>query len=642
MKKTYCIILYIIILFSFVSTEVFAQAKKMPAKILKNNITAKKIDVLNSSYPETNLSITPDGKYLFFMSENPSTWSTKNYNGIGRYDGDIWYSQKADGNWQKPKNLGRTINTPQGEDEPNVSPDGQTVYFQSWRTDWRTTGGPYYKAELSGSNWRNLQGLNSGITEFFKSKDPNNSGGLATDGATFSPDGKKFIVAFGKNYNDNMDLYMSKKDSRGNWSDFKKISLNTSGNERCPFLAADGKTLYFASNGYDGFGKLDIYKTTLNDDGTCGEVLNIGEPFNTKDDDYGFVLTASGNEAYFVRNGDIYYADLKKSTEDLKPNPMVILSGVVRDSLTGKPIESTVKIKDMSNNQDIATSRSNSNSGEYSVVLPVGKKYMQIVTKKGYNDFSRTFSIPEAATVKELKYDVNLLAAGAVVQTIENKPVITQDSIPVKKDPEIKIIRDTASIIKPKKDTVVPVITPVRINDSLEYCKNKFYLYHNFSVGFTGSIPLSYGLKVEYDYRNFGIALGALHFPQIGELDETKPGEEYKDDNFSNLFLLAFTYHFPINCKFYPLIGVYGGMQFREWKKDVGSPIKKDIQSGNYIAKHYGAAIGLKYFLNPVFYLEGSLGFGTNSVHSQPSGDLIRWDSQILAWLGICCNFQLK
>jgi hypothetical protein len=642
MKKTFCTILYIIILFSFVFTEVFAQAKKMPAKILKNSITVKKIDVLNSSYPETNLSITPDGKYLFFMSENPSTWSTKNYNGIGRYDGDIWYSQKVGGNWQKPKNLGRTINTPQGEDEPNVSPDGQTVYFQSWRTDWRTTGGPYYKAELSGSNWRNLQGLNSGITEFFKSKDPNNSGGLATDGATFSPDGKKFIVAFGKNYNDNMDLYISKKDSKGNWSDFKKISLNTAGNERCPFLAADGKTLYFASNGYDGFGKLDIYKTTLNDDGTCGEVLNIGEPFNTKDDDYGFVLTASGNEAYFVRNGDIYYADLKKSTEDLKPNPMVILSGIVRDSLTGKPIEATVKIKDMGSNQDVATSRSNSNSGEYSVVLPVGKKYMQIVTKKSYNDFSRTFSIPEAAPVKELKYDVNLLAAGTVVQPIDNKHVVTRDTIPAKKDPEIKTIRDTASVVKQKKDTVSSDTNLVHTVEEQSKCTDLFYRYQSVSFGLTGSIPLSYGLKIEYDYRNFGFAIGALHFPRIGELDETKPDEELKSDNYSNLILLAISYHLPINCRLYSLIGLYGGFQFREWKKDIGSPGRKDVRNGSYCANHFGEAMGLKYFVTPDFYLEGSLGFGTNSVHSQPSGDIIRWDFQILAWLGICYYLQTK
>lgn len=69
--------------------------------------------------------------------------------------------------------------------------------------------------------------------------------------------------------------------------------------ERSIFIAADGKTVYFGSSGYGGFGGLDIFKTTLYDDDSFGEITNIGAPFNTKEHDFGFIIGALGNEVFF-------------------------------------------------------------------------------------------------------------------------------------------------------------------------------------------------------------------------------------------------------------------------------------------------------------------------------------------------------
>ncbi|HAI76603.1 MAG TPA: hypothetical protein DCM08_10180, partial [Microscillaceae bacterium] len=45
-------------------------AQFVPPRILKHDVVpqTRKVDILNSRYRETNLSISPDGKYLFFMS----------------------------------------------------------------------------------------------------------------------------------------------------------------------------------------------------------------------------------------------------------------------------------------------------------------------------------------------------------------------------------------------------------------------------------------------------------------------------------------------------------------------------------------------------------------------------------------------
>lgn len=83
-------------------------------------------DVIN--YPDAARStsdpaILGDGRTLFFSSDRPG--------GFGRMD--LWVSQRIDGEWTLPVNLGPTINTEYGESEPSLTADGQTLYFTSDR-----------------------------------------------------------------------------------------------------------------------------------------------------------------------------------------------------------------------------------------------------------------------------------------------------------------------------------------------------------------------------------------------------------------------------------------------------------------------------------------------------------------------------
>jgi OmpA-OmpF porin, OOP family len=77
---------------------------------------------VNSIYWEAFGFITPDGRTMYFSSNRPG----------GEGDLDIWVSERAaDGSWERPVNLGNTINTPYDENTPYFDPETNALLFSS-------------------------------------------------------------------------------------------------------------------------------------------------------------------------------------------------------------------------------------------------------------------------------------------------------------------------------------------------------------------------------------------------------------------------------------------------------------------------------------------------------------------------------
>lgn len=382
---------------------------KIPTLKFKGNVTITRLNQINTSFQEANLSLTPDGKRMYFLSDRGGQAWSRRPDSTERFDGDIWTSERINGEWQSAQCLDATVNTGRGEDEPNIMPDGQTVIFQSWQPGWQDNGGPYYSATLKGNMWEKPLGLGGGINLFFTQMRKQTQDLYGTDGAAFSANGKLFVVACGPDYDGAMDLYFSRKVGKAGWLYCQKLDISTDGNERSVFLAADGKTLYFASDGLGGFGGLDIFKATLSDDGKVTNVVNIGEPFNTKANDYGFVVSAKGDEAYFVRNGDIYMAKLTSAMDALKPLPVSILTGTVRNKTTGAPVQAKIVLRPVNASLDSEADELSSHAdGTYSAVLNVGKTYRQIISAPGFKEVERTISVPASKQSSALQIDITL------------------------------------------------------------------------------------------------------------------------------------------------------------------------------------------------------------------------------------------
>ncbi|WNJ16752.1 VWA domain-containing protein [Pontibacter sp. G13] len=391
----------------------------------QGKITLQRLDILNSSSRETNLSISPDGSTLFFMSlRGLQPWSQLSmiFDGDSVYDGDIWMAERIGDKWRRPICLPSGINTPAGEDEPNISPNGNTIYYQSWYYGWDLNGGPYYQAQRSGREWGVRRGMGGGITEFFKTLP-------ATDGMSISYDESKFLVAAGPDYDANMDIYLSQKIS-GIWSYCRRLPFNTPADERSVFIAGDGKTIYFASEGYGGFGGLDIFKTTLNPDGTTGPVVNLGEPFNSSRDDYGLILTANGEEAYFIRDGDIFYANLKDADPEARPAPVeatLALVGSIRDSLTWKGLAAEMILFDARTKRVIKKIATNA-SGRYSVELANRDQIIdQVIIVEGYRKVRKRISIEKVYADDQVTSNILI---GPVRPDAPAEPIAEAEPIP--------------------------------------------------------------------------------------------------------------------------------------------------------------------------------------------------------------------
>ena len=105
------------------------------AAIKKNGNYSKQQELIPPSSTgnyDTSPQLSPDGNILFFSSDD-------------RYDGyggsDIYYSVKKDANWSTPKNLGPVVNSSQSDGFPSFSPDGKYFYFSSNRGDLKDANG---------------------------------------------------------------------------------------------------------------------------------------------------------------------------------------------------------------------------------------------------------------------------------------------------------------------------------------------------------------------------------------------------------------------------------------------------------------------------------------------------------------------
>ena len=335
---------------------------------------------------------------------------------------DIYMTEKDGDKWATPTPI-KKINTKAYDASISLSPDGQTMYI--YRNP--PGNGDIFVCHLEGKNWTSPKAVEG----------PVNTKSYETT-VSISPDGKRLFFTSDREggYGDT-DIYMSELvESDGDkekWGEPVNLGpqINTPYGDDAPFIHADGRTLYFSSQGHKAcMGGFDIYSTVQAEDGTWSKPENLGYPINTPDNDIYFVLSADKKSGYYAsaKEGgygekDIYKIIMpeekpavvveEEEEEEEAPAPVVvnaltILKGVVTDAKTMKPLEAEIKVIDNDKNQVVSTFKSNSATGRFLVSLPSGRNYGVEVERTGYLFKSLNVNIPKSEGYQEIVQDVAL------------------------------------------------------------------------------------------------------------------------------------------------------------------------------------------------------------------------------------------
>lgn len=357
---------------------------------------------VNSVYDDLGPHITADGKMLLFGREH----SPDNLG--GKEDGeDIWMTTTKDGvAWSKSENMGTAINDKNANNLAAISADNNMLLF------CKTDGFQVRKKEEEG--WSEPTYLNVK----FKNESKNMEGNLSPDGKAilFTSKLKQNLFYNPDAENKEKDIYVTVHDEQGNWLDPINMGekINTEGDEISPFLAADGRTLYFASNGRPGYGSYDIYMSKRNGNSWTdwSEPVNLGPEINTTGFDAYYTLAASADYAYMVSDrNSLGLSDLVriKLPEAVKPDPVVLLLGRTLNAKTKEPIKTEILFEDLSTQKEIGEAISDPKTGSYRIALPNGKNYGIRAQAKGYLSVNENLELASVVQYKEIEKDLFLI-----------------------------------------------------------------------------------------------------------------------------------------------------------------------------------------------------------------------------------------
>lgn len=367
---------------------------------------------------------------------------------------DIFISVKEGGKWTFAKNIGPPVNTPTHNATLALSADGKLLFVY---TDEIGNGDILLSERQPDGSWSEPEPLPGIINSSYKES-----------AITISKDEKTIYFTsdrpggFGGS-----DLYTATKDSGGEWTRVKNLGpkVNTMFDEEGPFIDYDQVTLFFSSEGHNGMGGHDVYKTTLDaKTGEWSEPENLGYPINTPDHDLYFIASHDSKRAYyssFREDGmgyqDIYLITIPEGLKDPMPvakdtakaitsvdpvtpvkdqnpvtqdvkkepqKPLIPLRYIVRvvDSQDGKPLNAKVRMQGSQDNVIVKSTENGPGVLEFEISSTTVKDYRLSVEADGYAFQNQIIRIGPASTDKQTlqkKIEMTRLSVG-VTKVLRN------------------------------------------------------------------------------------------------------------------------------------------------------------------------------------------------------------------------------
>lgn len=328
---------------------------------------------LNSEFSDYGTSFFGN-KLVFTSNRNTDRNPKEVFKWTNQPFSDIYISDiKSDSTLMEPKLFERKVNSKFNESTPVFTKDGLTMYFtrsnflkgKRRRDRQGITLLKIFKATFKDGKWKN-------ITEL-----PFNSDQYSIAHPALSIDEKTLYFAsdmpgtIGQS-----DLFKVSINEDGSYSNPENLGekINTEGRETFPFVSTDNE-LYYASDGRPGLGGLDIYVTNIIQNKNSYEVLNIGSPVNGANDDFAFVIDKN-RKGFFSSNreGGKGYDDIYRFIETKRIMFEQILKGIVIDKKTRGSLVGT-KISLYDEKFNLLKESTTDDKAEYDFIVEIGKTY---------------------------------------------------------------------------------------------------------------------------------------------------------------------------------------------------------------------------------------------------------------------------
>lgn len=313
-------------------------------------------------FPHYAPVLSPDGSLLLYSEVG-------NHANFGRTDlADIWICQYLSENkWSRPVNVGMPINSDQNDQCLAINLDENELYLL---LEDETGKKSIAQSKLSSRSWSTPQNM---LIEPWDTAFQIQHGFVSNDGQTLL-----LCLSHPDSSRRRSDIYVAQREGDLQWKNLQNLGpiINTPGQERSAFLAADGQTLYFSTNGRLGFGGLDLYmsRRAANSWTEWSTPVNLGSNFNSEHDEWGFYTSVIGERAWWTRTEARIPRILSANVSlSLRAQAVILVKGQVYLPQSKNPASNvTVSLNyfDPQRNTRVLRQGISNQQGKYQLLLP--------------------------------------------------------------------------------------------------------------------------------------------------------------------------------------------------------------------------------------------------------------------------------
>ena len=385
-----------------------------PVELKVRNLGPK----VNSKYDDHSPMLPADESFLIFTSRRASSYSQLMPD--GQYEERIYIARMTGDSFSKAEILKKDLFRKPGHTAGvGLSADGTELLI--YRND--INGKNIYMSRFDSTTW----------TEPVKMPAPINSKYDETHASFSSDNNMIFFTSNRPGGYGGLDIYQVRRLPNGEWGLPKNLGpeINTEYDEETPIIHPDGKTLFFASEGHNSMGNLDIFYSHINADSTWSKPVNIGYPINTPDDDFFFMPTTTQDKAYYASSkykdnfgrSDLYEIKYKEPVV----NRLAVINGVVH-STNNAPLENVrIYVTEKPGGEQVGIYRPNPVNGKYVLILEADKEYNIRFAGLGFNETSESFAVTREMTYKK-QHQTAKINDVTLIAKVEPKPEKKHDN----------------------------------------------------------------------------------------------------------------------------------------------------------------------------------------------------------------------